>query len=69
LWVVRDGAGLALGGPQQRLVLALLISANGESGSTSNLIDGVWGEDEPATAKKTLQGYVHHLRSQVGDAV
>ena len=69
LRVTRDGEDLPLGGPQQRLVLALLITANGETVSSSNLIDGVWGEDEPATAKKTLQGYVHHLRSQVGDAL
>ena len=69
LRVTRDGEELPLGGPQQRLVLALLIQANGRAVSTANLIDGVWGEDEPATAKKTLQGYIHHLRSQVGDVL
>jgi DNA-binding SARP family transcriptional activator/WD40 repeat protein len=67
--VLAEGSELALGGPQQRLVLALLIAAGGRSVSTGQLIDGVWGEDPPASAKKTLQGYVHHLRAQVGDAL
>lgn len=58
---------LKLGGPKQRLVLAMLLAARGNTVSTGALIDGLWGEEVPSTAKKMLQGYVHHLRSEVGD--
>ena len=54
-----------LGGPKQRLVLAILLAAHGSSVSIDALIDGVWDDSPPATARKTLQGYVHHLRSRV----
>lgn len=64
-----DGEELNLGGRQQRLVLALLIRAGGRTVSASRLIDDIWGDDPPPTARKTLQGYVHHLRTQVGDSI
>ena len=67
--VLGEGNELSLGGPQQRLVLALLIAADGQTTSTDQLIEGVWGEDPPSSARKTLQGYIHHLRSEVGDAL
>lgn len=65
--VTADGRELPLGGPQQRLVLALLIAAGGRTVSTSSLVNGIWGESLPPTARKALQGYVHHLRGAVGD--
>ncbi len=65
----RDGRELSLGGRQQRLVLALLIAAAGRTVPTGRLIDGVWGDEPRPSAKKALQGHVHHLRSQVGDVV
>jgi DNA-binding SARP family transcriptional activator len=58
---------LPLVGPQQRLVLALLIAARGRVLTVGQLIFGVWGENEPPTARNALQGYVHHLRAQVGE--
>jgi DNA-binding SARP family transcriptional activator/WD40 repeat protein len=64
-----DGGDLRLGGPKQRLILAMLLVARGESVSTDALIDGLWGDELPATARKTLQGYVHHLRTEIGDAL
>lgn len=63
----RDGSVVHLGGPQQRLVLALLLANFGDSVSTVGLIDGVWGEAIPATARKTLQVYVSRLRSILGE--
>ncbi len=33
------------------------------------LVEGVWADHPPATARKTLQGYVHHLRRAVGEDV
>lgn len=69
LRVEQNGKSLPLGGPRQRLVLATLIAARGRTVSTSQLIDAVWDEDPPSTARKTLQGYVHHLRSEIGDSL
>ena len=58
-----------LGGPKQRLVLAMLLSMRGAAVSTDALIEGVWTDSAPATARKTLQGYVHHLRSKIGSGL
>jgi WD40 repeat protein/DNA-binding SARP family transcriptional activator len=55
-----------LGGFRQRLVLgALLLHAN-RPVTTDWLIDAVWGDDPPRTARKTLQAYVARLRSVLG---
>lgn len=67
--VTAHEADLPLGGRQQRLVLALLIAANGRPVSTSSLIDDIWGDEPPPSARKALQGYVHHLRSELGDVL
>jgi DNA-binding SARP family transcriptional activator/WD40 repeat protein len=69
LRVTADGRELPLGGPQQRLVLALLIAARGRTVSTGSLIEGIWGESLPPTARKALQGYVHHLRGEIGGSI
>ena len=42
---------------------------NGQSVSTDRLVDEVWDGEPPSTARKTLQGYVHHLRRVVGDTI
>lgn len=62
-----DGERLSLGGPQQRLTLALLLADFGRPVSVENLIDSIWGDAPPATARKTLQVYVSHLRGILGD--
>ncbi len=59
--------GLPLGGYRQRLVLALLLSRVGESLSADWLVDAVWGEHPPRTARKTLQVYVARLRAVLGE--
>ena len=58
-----------LGGPKQRLVLAMLLAVHGATISTDALIEGVWSDAAPVTARKTLQGYVHHLRSRIPDGL
>lgn len=65
----RDGIDVPLGGPKQRLVLALLLTASGRSVSTAQLVEGVWGEDASTNAKKALQVHVHRLRAQLGTAL
>jgi DNA-binding SARP family transcriptional activator/DNA-binding beta-propeller fold protein YncE len=64
-----DGPPLALGGTKQRALLALLILHRAEIVSTDRLADELWGEVAPATASKTLQGYVSRLRKVLGDGV
>jgi DNA-binding SARP family transcriptional activator/WD40 repeat protein len=66
LKVTDGGAELPLGGPQQRLVLAMLVAGDGAAVSTDRLVDALWGDDPPATARKTIQGYIHHLRASIG---
>jgi YVTN family beta-propeller protein len=64
-----EHGSLALGGPKQRALLAILLLRRGEVLSSDRLIDALWGERAPATATKTLQGYVSHLRKALGDGV
>lgn len=65
--VVRDDRLVPLGGPKQRVVLAQLLLHANRSVSTATLIDEVWGEDPPDTARNSLQSYVSHLRKALGD--
>lgn len=69
LEVRRNGQPLALGGAQQRALLALLLIHRGEVVSTDRLIDELWGEGAPPTAAKTVQGYVSQLRKVLGEGV
>jgi DNA-binding SARP family transcriptional activator len=63
LEVVEHDQSVVLGGPKQRALLAVLLLHRGEVLSTDRLIDEVWGEHPPATAVKTLQGYVSRVAS------
>jgi predicted ATPase/DNA-binding SARP family transcriptional activator/Tfp pilus assembly protein PilF len=53
---------LALGGPKQRALLAVLLLEAGTVVSAERLIDELWGEDPPETARSVLQVYVANLR-------
>jgi len=66
LEVSDDGRTLALGGPKQRAVLAHLILRANRVVQADLLIDGLWGEDPPETARNTLQTYVYRLRKLLG---
>ena len=70
-FVVADDEGreLALGGPKQRSVLAILLLHAGEVVPSDRLIEELWGERPPATAAKTVQVYVSNLRKALGDSV
>jgi DNA-binding SARP family transcriptional activator/ABC-type branched-subunit amino acid transport system substrate-binding protein len=67
--VVEDDRRLALGGPKQRAVLAILLLHRGEVVSTDRLIDELWDERPPATAAKTVQVYVSNLRKALGNGL
>ena len=69
LQVVQDGESFAVGPVQQRALLAVLVLHRGEVVSTDRLIDELWGERPPATAAKTVQVYISHLRKVLGAGV
>lgn len=58
-----DGAQrLDLGGPKQRALLAVLLLHANQVVSVDRLIDGLWGEALPATARNSIQIDVSRLR-------
>ncbi len=63
-----DGEEVALGGPRPRLLLALLLVAGGRPVSIERLIDDLYGEDPPATARKSVQVHVSNLRRSLDRA-
>ena len=65
-----DGREARLGGPKQRATLALLLCHPSTVVPASRLVDGLWGEDPPASAPNLVQGYVSGLRKALGrDAI
>ncbi len=58
-----------LGGPKQRLVLALLLCEPNSVVPVDRLVDGVWDLDPPGTARHTVQAYVSELRKEIGAQV
>jgi predicted ATPase/DNA-binding SARP family transcriptional activator len=66
LEVARGGRGLELGGAKQRALLAMLLMHPNEVVSTDRLIDGLWEDDPPESARKALQMHVSHLRKALG---
>jgi predicted ATPase/DNA-binding SARP family transcriptional activator len=66
LEVVAAGRPLDLGTPRQRTLLGLLLVHAGEVVSYDRLLEDLWDGDPPATARHTLQGYVHRLRRTLG---
>jgi WD40 repeat protein/DNA-binding SARP family transcriptional activator len=62
LQAVGRGERIGLGGPRQRTVLALLLVNANTVVSTERLIDGLYGEEPPDAARKSLQSYVANLR-------
>src|ERR1043165_1766692 len=63
---VVDGARVELGAPKQRALLALLLVNRRRVVPAEQLIDGLWGEQPPASALQSLQVYVHGLRRALG---
>jgi DNA-binding SARP family transcriptional activator/WD40 repeat protein len=53
---------IAVGGPKERAVLALLLARANVSVSVDALVDSIWAGDPPRTAERTLRAYVARLR-------
>lgn len=62
-----DGERRTIGSANQRAILAMLLSRPGTVVATDELIDGLWGDDPPPSALKSLRTYVSRLRKVVGD--
>jgi WD40 repeat protein/DNA-binding SARP family transcriptional activator/class 3 adenylate cyclase len=53
---------VGVGGPKERVVLALLLARVNSAVSVDALIDAVWGDRPPRTAERTVHTYVARLR-------
>jgi DNA-binding SARP family transcriptional activator len=62
LEVEADDGPVALGGPKERLLLALLLTRPNQVVSVDALVGGLWDEQPPPTAAKTLQSHIKRLR-------
>ena len=66
---VRNGERvLPLGTRQQRALLVFLLLRANETISRDRLIEALWGEEQPRTAGKALQGHVSTLRAALEPA-
>ena len=66
--VVDAGGPLSLGGPQQRKVLAVLLSDPGTTLTYDRLLEVLWPDGQaPENARRTAISYVSRLRSALGD--
>lgn len=65
---IRDADGSLVPVPQahQRIVLAALALAGNHGHTADELLDAIWGDDQPRSARKTLQGYIARLRRLLG---
>lgn len=61
------GEPLALGGPRQHTLLALLAVRAGQVVSTERLVEDLWGAAPPGGAAVTLRTYVSTLRAALGE--
>jgi DNA-binding SARP family transcriptional activator len=66
LEVVEGGRPLALGGPRQRALLAILLTRANEVVSNDRLIDELWGAQPPGNVTNALHYHVSQLRKTIG---
>ncbi len=69
LEVLVDGDLLPLGGPKQRVVVAVLVAAAGRPVPVDVLVQAIYGEDAAPGGRNTLQTYVSNLRQVLGDVI
>lgn len=66
LTMLQSGRPVQLPAEQPRTVLALLVVETDQAVPAHRLVDEMWGGTPPATARKTVQGYVWRLRRALG---
>ncbi|MFG1963438.1 BTAD domain-containing putative transcriptional regulator [Nonomuraea sp. NPDC049028] len=64
-----DGTIVHVSARKARLLAAILLSRPNQVVPTDQLIDSLWGERPPPTARKNLQVYVSALRRSFGDRI
>jgi DNA-binding SARP family transcriptional activator/tetratricopeptide (TPR) repeat protein len=62
LRVSRGDAPVTLGGPRERVLLAALLVEHGQVVSVDQLVQSLWGERPPATARRQVAICVYRLR-------
>lgn len=67
LELTRDGKPVPVNGPKLRVVLAALLLGANATVSIDRLMEHLWGEQPPATARKNTQLYALRLRRILGD--
>lgn len=60
-----DETEVVIHAPKERALLAVLALAPGNTLRTQDLIDGIWGEDPPLSARKAVQNYISALRRRL----
>jgi DNA-binding SARP family transcriptional activator len=69
LVVTNEDGSLVISAPKERALLEWLALRVGREVSRDDLIDGLWGEAPPRSARKTLQTYVSNLRRVLPGAI
>jgi len=65
-----NGSAVALGGPTQRRILAMLAMEAGDIVSVDRLVDATWPDGEsPDQAERNVRTYIHRLRVAFGDEI
>jgi len=64
---VVDGRSVPLGGVKPQVLLVALVLARGHVVSTSRLVELVWHDDPPTSARSLIQTYVSKLRRALAD--
>jgi predicted ATPase/DNA-binding SARP family transcriptional activator len=67
LEIERPDRRVTVHGHVQRRLLAALLVAEGRTVSVASLVDSLWGDDPPRSARNTLQSHVARLRDLLGD--
>ena len=62
-----DGEVVALGGPQQRRIVAALIAERGQVVPVDRLVEAAWSDEPPDGARRTVMTYVSRLRLAIGE--
>jgi len=62
-----DDQPVAIGGAKQRAVLAMLGLEANHAVAADRLIEGLWGDEPPASAAKMVQNYVWRLRGALAE--
>src|SRR5689334_3411488 len=66
LEVRADGERIALGGPKQRALLAILLLSANRVVSRDRLVEELWADDPPGAARHAVEVNVSRLRKALG---